>query len=447
MTTALQGTSEKSSKWRRVLHADTRKLHAAFAEFEKLVKSERDEAHKTQGLQEIEMQALSIPADRMTTKIIPSTAVIRDSTQQMEALVNTILETSERLARTEDDDYEIIDFSEGEATPEVVSEGEAARRTFTERHWTNVFVKRMNRMNADIPEPMVPVFTTGISQWKQCETPLGKGATGVVFAAEVEGGLIAVKTLYGNTQTDILSFRRECVVFEKVGVHRNIVRFLGADEETLAAPPCRVRRLFLELVSGSSLWQIVRVDFIGGIPEAWCKAVTRQMLDGLTHLSQKLNSIEVVHRDIKSSNVLVSNEGIVKLADFGISKFFADLVPLQIETQASFTGTFGYMSPECMYNLGGYTKKADIWSLGCVIVEMMTGKSPWAGDENELYFSNLHMESKQRGRRVDSVRGPVLAETVASEALRIMLKEKIFVREEQRADAEEIRKETWVILV
>ncbi|KAJ6460851.1 kinase-like domain-containing protein, partial [Mycena vitilis] len=143
--------------------------------------------------------------------------------------------------------------------------------------------------------------------------------------------------------------------------------------------------LFLELVSGSSLWQIVRVNFVGGIPEAWCKAVTRQMLDGLTHLHAQ----EVVHRDIKSSNVLVSNEGIVKLADFGISKFFADLVPLQIETQASFTGTFGYMSPECMYNLGGYTKKADIWSLGCVIVEMMTGKSPWAGDENELYFSNV----------------------------------------------------------
>merc|ERR1711971_1107384 len=82
---------------------------------------------------------------------------------------------------------------------------------------------------------------------------------------------------------------------------------------------------------------------------------------------------------IKCANILVGNDFIVKLADFGCSRH-------QMDTQTFTTiGSIPWMAPEVIVRTDGYGRKADIWSLGCSVLEMATAKNPWS----ELSFDNV----------------------------------------------------------
>lgn len=115
----------------------------------------------------------------------------------------------------------------------------------------------------------------------------------------------------------------------------------------------------------------------GKFKESLVKVYLRQILEGLSYLHSK----GVLHRDIKGGNILVSAQGIIKLADFGSSKMLTDIV--NNEMHGSITGTPNYMAPEVV-NQEKYGVKADIWSLGCTIIEMVTGKPPWSQYNNPI---------------------------------------------------------------
>ncbi|KAK3834168.1 MAG: kinase-like protein [Linnemannia elongata] len=148
--------------------------------------------------------------------------------------------------------------------------------------------------------------------------------------------------------------------------HENIVQYLGfaQNEETA--------NIFLEYVSGGSIESCLKRS--GPFPEAVIRSFTRQILLGLEYIHSK----KIVHRDIKAANVLVDEQGICKISDFGISKKNAQSQGGYDEDVGSLQGSVFWMAPE-MVTSKAYGAKVDIWSFGCLVLEMFTGQQPWKG--------------------------------------------------------------------
>jgi len=121
---------------------------------------------------------------------------------------------------------------------------------------------------------------------------------------------------------------------------------------------------------------------------------TAQVFNGLAYLHAQ----DVIHRDIKSANILVdATYQHVKIADFGSSRVLEPLMEAGIMTEGdgaqTLKGTPFWMSPEVISG-SGYGRKADVWSVGCVCIEMLTGRPPWSsqlGDKAHAYAIMYHI--------------------------------------------------------
>lgn len=107
------------------------------------------------------------------------------------------------------------------------------------------------------------------------------------------------------------------------------------------------------------------------------KHLAKQLFDGLDYLHTR----GVLHRDIKAANILVSNEGILKLADFGLARFYAKRHQLDYTNRVI---TIWYRSPELLLGETKYTAAVDVWSAACVMVEIFARNAIFAGDGTEL---------------------------------------------------------------
>ena len=144
--------------------------------------------------------------------------------------------------------------------------------------------------------------------------------------------------------------------------HDNIVRYWGTEVAS------NTLTIFMEYVPGGSLAAMLRR--FGPFNQRLVSVYTTQLLRGLHYL----HSHRIVHRDIKGGNILVDNNGVCKLADFGASKRL-DL--LKNTAEQSLKGTPYWMAPEVIRQ-AGYGRQADIWSVGCTVIEMATGRPPWS---------------------------------------------------------------------
>ncbi|KAG2545664.1 hypothetical protein PVAP13_9KG223841 [Panicum virgatum] len=133
--------------------------------------------------------------------------------------------------------------------------------------------------------------------------------------------------------------------------------------------------IYLEYVHPGSIHKYVH-QHCGSLTESVIRNFTRHILKGLAFL----HSQKIMHRDIKGANLLVDINGVVKLADFGMAKHLSTAAP-----NLSLKGTPYWMAPEVVRatldKSAGYDLAVDIWSLGCTIIEMFTGKPPWSGLE------------------------------------------------------------------
>ncbi|KAL6752624.1 kinase-like domain-containing protein [Haematococcus lacustris] len=208
---------------------------------------------------------------------------------------------------------------------------------------------------------------------------IGAGAFGRVFQGldNDTGQIVAVKqvaltkdeALKGRVAEHIKALEAEVAVLRQLN-HRNIVRYLGTErcDDTL--------NIFLEFVPGGSIASLI--DKFGPLQESVVRKYTQQILRGLEYLHQK----KIMHRDIKGANILVDGQGTVKLADFGASKKIEDLATVGSGSK-SIRGTPYWMAPEVIKQTG-HGRPADIWSLGCVVIEMATGRPPWSNCNTQV---------------------------------------------------------------
>jgi mitogen-activated protein kinase kinase kinase len=219
-------------------------------------------------------------------------------------------------------------------------------------------------------------------RWQQGQF-VGGGTFGTVYAAMNldTGQLMAVKEIRLQDPKLIPSIagqiREEMRVLETVD-HPNVVSYYGIEVHR-----DRVY-MFMEFCSGGSLANLLEHGRIED--EQVIMVYALQLLEGLAYLHE----IPLAHRDIKPENVLLDHNGIIKYVDFGAAKLIArqgrTLVQDITSTKPnkSMTGTPMYMSPEVIKgDNNGHYGAVDIWSLGCVILEMATGRRPWANLDNE----------------------------------------------------------------
>ncbi|OMJ95690.1 hypothetical protein SteCoe_942 [Stentor coeruleus] len=203
-------------------------------------------------------------------------------------------------------------------------------------------------------------------KWETAEI-IGAGSFGrVLFGRDLTTNeLLAIKEIPLIGLTNLPAVSEEVQILSELQ-HPNIVRYLGSKTTS----ECLL--IFMEYVSGGTIRSLLAKH--GSFSESLIQVYTYQVLKGLEYLHYH----NIVHRDIKGTNILVTKEGNCKLADFGSAKKI-----LGLEMTSSVTGTINWMAPEVI-NETGHGRYADIWSIGCLVVEMATGKPPWSGLKNHL---------------------------------------------------------------
>jgi predicted Ser/Thr protein kinase len=238
---------------------------------------------------------------------------------------------------------------------------------------TGPFVTPSQAASPTIPPPArfpTPYLETLARQFPQLDSfeHLGQGGMGVVYKARQRqlDRIVAVKLLppsVGEEPAFAERFTREAQALARLN-HPNIVQVydFGRTDECFY--------FVMEYVDGVNLRALIRDHKLD--PEAALKIVP-QICEAL----QFAHDEGIVHRDIKPENILVDKKGRVKIADFGLAKLLGHAVDdLSLTGTGQLMGTLGYMAPEQLQQAHAVDHRADIYSLGVVFYEMLTGQLP-----------------------------------------------------------------------
>ncbi|KAI1339878.1 hypothetical protein F5Y15DRAFT_407151 [Xylariaceae sp. FL0016] len=257
------------------------------------------------------------------------------------------------------------------------------RRKSTKMFGANVVQIRADRGSMMIPQmPQIPQDVLPKRQttfrWFKGEL-IGKGTYGRVYLGmnATTGEFLAVKEVEVNQKAAggdknkmkelLKALDQEIDTMQNLD-HVNIVQYLGCERKETSIS------IFLEYISGGSIGSCLRKH--GKFEEPVVSSLTRQALSGLAYLHRE----GILHRDLKADNILLDLDGTCKISDFGISKKTDDIYGN--DKTNSMQGSVFWMAPEVIRSQGeGYSAKVDIWSLGCVVLEMFAGRRPWSKEE------------------------------------------------------------------
>ena len=201
------------------------------------------------------------------------------------------------------------------------------------------------------------------------EKPIGEGSYGVVFKArDIRRNVnVAVKKIRIEDENEGIpaTALREIALLKEI-VHPNVVKLLDVESEASKF------YLIFEWVEEDLKKLIEKSRSSGGVPRYLIRYFMFQLLEGLDFC----HSHTVFHRDLKPQNVLITNKGILKIADFGLARAFS--IPLRSYTHE--VVTLWYRAPEILLGMTRYSLPIDLWSVGCIFAELCQGTPLWEGD-------------------------------------------------------------------
>ncbi|EPZ34924.1 Protein kinase, catalytic domain-containing protein [Rozella allomycis CSF55] len=230
----------------------------------------------------------------------------------------------------------------------------------------------------------------------QIRNCIGTGSFGTVYdCIDLDTGeLMAIKEIRFPDVNSVVETNQQ--VKEELDViqylqHSNIVEYYGLEYHKDHV------HILMEYCSGGSLENLIRNEPITEV--SIIKQISVQILEGLRYLHSK----DIIHRDIKPDNILIDSKGVVKLVDFGAAKIVKS--KKTVNGANTLIGTPAYMAPEIIIG-DEVTTKVDIWSFGCTVLEMATGKRPWSNLENEwAIMYNLGISNQRPSIPENSVLG------------------------------------------
>eukprot|EP00252_Welwitschia_mirabilis_P023529 TRINITY_DN6674_c0_g3_i1.p1 TRINITY_DN6674_c0_g3~~TRINITY_DN6674_c0_g3_i1.p1 ORF type:complete len:532 (-),score=87.73 TRINITY_DN6674_c0_g3_i1:205-1800(-) len=229
------------------------------------------------------------------------------------------------------------------------------------------------------------------------ENVIGEGGYGIVYRGLLANGIaVAVKNLLNNRGQAEREFRVEVEAIGRVR-HKNLVRLLGYCAEGAH------RMLVYEYVDNGNLEQWLHGEVGSVSPLTWDirMKIILGTAKGLAYLHEGLEP-KVVHRDIKSSNILLDRHWNAKVSDFGLAKLIGS-ERSYVTTRVM--GTFGYVAPEYA-STGMLNERSDVYSFGVLIMEIITGRSPVdyakpAGEVNLVEWLKMMVSNRRSEEVVD----------------------------------------------
>ena len=204
---------------------------------------------------------------------------------------------------------------------------------------------------------------------------IGSGASGIVSIGENSAGKFAIKRINKLKIKYPEEIIKEAEFAKKLN-HKNIIKYYGVFEDL------KYISFIMELGEGGDLFDFIVNSPIGHLPLDITIELTEQILSILVYLHYE---IKIIHRDLKPENFLITiddNNNIqIKLIDFGMSTFYVKGKKLY-----EYLGTPNYAAPEIVLE-DGYNEKVDIWAMGVILFNMLTGFEPFKG-KNEVELEN-----------------------------------------------------------
>ena len=211
-------------------------------------------------------------------------------------------------------------------------------------------------------------------KWRRGEL-LGEGAYAKVYQCiNIETGeLMAVKHFslsedLQKIEKEFTSLKREVALLRRLD-HPNVVKYYQTD----LSQDMNSVDVLMEYVPGGSIKKVIQR--YKRLEEPVVRCYTRQLLGGLKYL----HTNGVIHRDLKCANILLTHNGVVKISDFGSSKQY---MSNYYDLTKSLKGSPYWMAPEVVTRQG-HSFEADIWSVGCCAIEMVSGNPPWSNFSRE----------------------------------------------------------------
>nr|XP_057902561.1 mitogen-activated protein kinase 15 [Doryrhamphus excisus] len=228
-------------------------------------------------------------------------------------------------------------------------------------------------MSKSLKSASIPEVEEHISMKYEIRKRLGKGAYGIVWKAvdRETGEIVAVKKIFDafRNKTDAQRTFREVMFLQEFGDHPNVIKL----QNVVRAQNDKDIYLIFEYMD-SDLHAVIKKGTL--LKDIHKRYVMYQLLKAVKYL----HSGNVIHRDQKPSNVLVDSDCVVKLCDFGLAR---SLNQIQEDSGSpaltEYVATRWYRAPEILLGSTRYTKGVDMWSLGCILGEMLLGKALFPG--------------------------------------------------------------------